>query len=369
VIQTAAAKRVDVLRVLAACRAQQGSRTAWAMDTSPEASCPAVYFHDNPATIATRLGDVPVFAGTPTWSWKNILQAGILMQQHPDWMGQVLTKEIGFFCVQLMFTMLLCIAPLFLVLHRFVLTKWSSVYRALSPMQQLVTCQHAVYALVLGLQLGPQTYLTLRVLFRAWSGEYMVGPEPPILIGGFLMTHAALYVLEASVRSVNFNWLLLLHHQLFFAITVICLWTTNLAGVILGLILDWFVSHEVLLYVVLLAYRLKWPRRLSLGFMWVAWVWYILTRFLQSVLLLYPIVVWAGNPAVRFTPAFVFVSALCAALTLVQAYTLVIYRGIWRRLAGTGSTAASSQAAGGKKVTGAGRPVVVAEAVPVSSNC
>jgi hypothetical protein len=341
------------------------------MDTSPEASCPAVYFTDNPATIASRMGDVPVFAGARTWAWGNILQTGQLMQQHPDWMGEVLTKEIGFFCVQLMFTMLLCIAPIFLVLHKLVLVRWSRVYRGLSPMQQLVTCQHAVYAVVLGLQLGPQTYLTLRVLFRAWSGEYMVGPEPPILIGSFLMTHAALYVLEASVRSIHFNWLLLLHHQLFFAITVICLWTSNLAGVILGLILDWFVSHEVLLYVVLLAYRLQWPKRLSLCLMWVAWCWYILTRLLQSVLLLYPIVVWASNPAVRFTPAFIFVSALCAALTLVQAYTLVIYRGIWRKLEGSGSDGRSNrQAAGVKEVSGVGRPVVVAEAVvPVSSHC
>jgi hypothetical protein len=62
-------------------------------------------------------------------------------------------------------------------------------------------------------------------------------------------------------------------------------------------------------------------------------VYYVATRLLQTVMVLYMIIGWAGYPAVRATPAFIVVATLFGAFSVIQAYTLVIYRAIGRKLA------------------------------------
>lgn len=83
---------------------------------------------------------------------------------------------------------------------------------------------------------------------------------------------------------------------------------------------------------VLLGYRLKWPQRTTKSLMTFALGYYIITRLLQTAMVLYMIIVWAGYPAVRTTPAFIVVATLFGAFSVIQAYTLVIYHAIGRKL-------------------------------------
>jgi hypothetical protein len=335
----------NILYVLKQCQQQHGSTTPW-----PSAGCPTIYLNDTQVTLFLRAGDAQAVPTAPTWAWSNILQAGEVMKNW-SWANGFADHVLGFLCVRIMFAVLFCVAPIFLIMHNWILKRYSSVYRSLTQAQQLVCCQHAVYAVVLGLQLVPQSILAIRFLFKAWTGDYVAGPEVTLLLGAFLMTHGALYMMEASVRSIRFSWLLLAHHQLFFTIIIMGVWTSNVAVLCIGIILDWFVTHECWLYVVLVMYRLQAPRRLTLGALYWASAWYIATRLVQTVLLLYPIISWAFIPAVATTPAFIITAIMCGAFTVIQAYTLVIYKAIgvklMRKQAPGSVTAAAAAAAGG----------------------
>jgi hypothetical protein len=83
---------------------------------------------------------------------------------------------------------------------------------------------------------------------------------------------------------------------------------------------------------VLLGYRLQWPRRATKALLCFALVYYIATRLLQTVMVLYMIIGWASYPAVRTTAAFIVVATLFGAFSVIQGYTLVIYRAIGRKL-------------------------------------
>jgi hypothetical protein len=322
---------LNLPHLLQQCRQQHSTTTPWAMDTDPRNSCPPVYLNDTAATLFLRSEGTQLVPGSPLWAFSNILQAGKVMEE-PAHVALFINSKLGFSCLQIMFAVMLSIAPVFLLTHYGILQRYSSVYRGLQPMQQLVCCQHAVYAVVLGLQLVPQSILVTRMLFRAWDVDYVASVEPTLLFGAFLTTHALLYVIEASVRSIRFSWLLLAHHQLFFVIIMAGVWSTNMTVLVLGMVLDWFVAHECWLYVVLVMYRLQAPRRLTLGALYWASAWYIATRLVQTVLLLYPIISWAFIPAVRGSPGYIITSVMCGVLTVIQVYTLSIYKVIGVKL-------------------------------------
>jgi hypothetical protein len=331
----------NILYILRQCEQQHNATTPWT-----SSGCPTIYLNDTQVTLFLRAGDAQAVPSAPTWAWSNILQAGEVMKNW-SWAVGFADHVLGFMCVRIMYAVLFCIAPIFLIVHNWVLKRRSAVYRGLTQAQQLVCCQHAVYAVVLSLQLVPQSYLAIRFLFKAWTGNYVAGPEVTLLLGAFLMTHGALYMMEASVRSIRFSWLLLAHHQLFFTIIIMGVWTSNVAVLCIGIILDWFVAHECFLYVVLVMYRLQAPRRLTLGALYWACGWYIATRIVQTVLLLYPIISWAFIPAVATTPAFIITAVFCGAFTVIQAYTLVIYKAIGIKLLRQESASSSTAAAAG----------------------
>jgi uncharacterized membrane protein YqjE len=83
---------------------------------------------------------------------------------------------------------------------------------------------------------------------------------------------------------------------------------------------------------VLLGYRLHWPRRTTQRLLYFALAYYITTRLLQTVMVLYMIIGWASYPAVRTTAAFIVVATLFGAFSVIQGYTLVIYRAVGRKL-------------------------------------
>jgi hypothetical protein len=92
----------------------------------------------------------------------------------------------------------------------------------------MVTCQHAAYAMVFGLQLIPQTYLAIRAFFKLWTADYVTGSELTVLLGVIVMARVALYLVEACVRSVvRWSWVLFLHHSLYFVVLVVAIRSQN----------------------------------------------------------------------------------------------------------------------------------------------
>jgi hypothetical protein len=264
-------------------------------------------------------------------------QFGEAMYELPN-LALARDRVFGTKTLQLLYLVIISMPAVFFIVHHAVLMRCSRVYRTLSQSDQLVVCQHAVYALVFSLSLVPQTVLAFRSLFFAWTGSYMASPELLVLIGVFVGSRSVLYGAEAMMRSVvKWSWLLVVHHLLFFTILVLGLWSPgkalnsvngNAILVGMGIVLDLFACHEAPLYFALLAYRLQWPAKTARTILRGACVWYILTRLLQTVILVYMIVSFAGMPTVRYEFGFVITAVLCGAFTFIQAYTLVIYRAM-----------------------------------------
>jgi hypothetical protein len=307
------------------------------------------------------LGDariVPSSESRKQWDWSNLRQFGEVEGEVSD-IQSIKDIVAGSQTLKYLYLVMICLPAVFFVLHHVLLKPVSPAYRALDASGKLVSCQHAVYALVFGLSMVPQTVLAMRAMFYGWTGAYLASVEIVVMVGIFISTRSVLYLIEASVRSVvKWSWLLLVHHLLFFTIVVMALWTQNAAVVGIGFVLDLFACHEAPLYVALLAYRLQWRPKVARIILRSACVWYVITRVMQTVLLVYMITHYAQLGAVRLKPEFIVTSIFCGAFTFIQAYTLVIYRAmdvkLGQRLAGSeaaaksgASSTSSTRAAGG----------------------
>jgi hypothetical protein len=227
-IATASQASLDVIGLLQHCAGRFAMRTDWAMKYNT--TCPAIPLGASISELALKMGDVPLISnsGRPMWAWSNLLQTGDLVAR-PELLQAVASGQVlGYSCYKLVMLVITCIAPVFLMLHHGVLLKGSSQYRHLPPGQQLVTCQHAAYVVVFGLQMIPQTYLAARAFFKLWTAEYIMGIELPLLLGVIVMSRVALYLVEACVRSVvKWSWVLFLHHSLYFVVLVVAIWSQN----------------------------------------------------------------------------------------------------------------------------------------------
>ena len=333
IISMASQAGVDALAILRTCSSRYHMQSEWALKPASSGNgCPEIPLTATAGDLALLLGDEPILAGYPMWAWHNILQAGDYMS-HPEYRNSnIIPVYVGMKMLQYLLLTFLCVPVVYLLVHHVLLKRIFRVYRLLKPLQMLICCQHGVFVVLLSLQLVPQTVLAMRVLFRHWTAAYVTSDELAVLMGCFLMSHAALYLIEACVRSVHFSWLLICHHLLFFVVIVIGFWKVSVPVFAIGITLDLFVCHEVFLYVVLLGYRLIWPPKPTLRLLWFACCWYLLTRVLQTVMLLYMIIKWASYPAVKHDPAFIVTAVICGLLTVLQLYTVVVYKGIGRKL-------------------------------------
>jgi hypothetical protein len=295
------------------------------------------------------LGQDNILAGNwPRLAWGNLQQAGAFLVQH----GQ--TQEfaelfLGKYLMDLSCQVFLLLPLLFVFLHHAVLQPLSGAYRALPTTQRLVTCQHAVYAVVFGVSLIPQTYMACRFLFGNWTGDKISDRLWTHLVA-FIMSRCGLYLIEAAVRAVKWSWVLFAHHVIFMALLAQNVLSGNPVLGVIGIVLDLFACHEAPLYAALLAYRLRVPIGLSRTILRGAVAWYVATRVLQTAILGYMVAHLAYLPQINREPAFIATAVMCAALTVIQAYTVAIYVDIDRKLGKqqqhTAAVAAAAQGGG-----------------------
>lgn len=328
---------IDVLRLLSSCKSNPtvGFATQWAPANATDArtACPYIPLGASAATLIKHMGPAPVLSTSrsrPVWAWADLMQFGEVHEQVKDTHG-IWQELIGLQLLQMVFAVVICAPPCFLVMHRVMLC--SSTYRDLQGQDRMIVCQHSVYATVFGLSMIPQTVLFCIAMFKGWTGDYLASRQFTALCGIFMATRAIMYLIEGSVRSViKWSWLLVVHHELFFLIIVMALWTTNTAVLGIGLVLDVFACHEAPLYVALVAYRLRWPASMTQALMWFACVWYLITRVFQTILVFCMVVGFARMSTINTTPEFIVTVILFGALTFIQAYTLVIYHAMYRKL-------------------------------------
>jgi len=292
-ITQAAKLGLDVLGLLQACKKTNSSsfKTQWA--TGEGTLCPNISVDARLGDMLPELGDAVVIPSSKSrnqWAWANMLQFGEVMGELKE-TDAIVDKILGTKALQFVFVIMISMPTVFLALHHGVLMRLSAAYQGLSAADRMISCQHAVYAVVFWLSLVPQTVLACMSLFSAWTGTFLASNYITLLVALLAPTRAVLYVVEACLRSViKWSWLLIVHHTLYLLVICLAVWTKDIAVVGIGLVLDLFACHEAPLYVALLAYRLQWPPRLARGILRGGCVWYIITRIVQTVMLVYILV-------------------------------------------------------------------------------
>lgn len=190
---------LDVLGLLNNCRKKHGDgfKTQWA--AAAPTACPMIPLSARAADLITLMGQDPILPTTrdgPVWAWKNMLQFGDVNQQMSD-IRTVWEQLFGLRTVKFLLLVIISTAPLFLALDT-LLTRFSPAYVALAPADRMISCQHAVYALVFSLSMIPQTVLAFTAMFKAWSGDYFASAHLTALCGLFLASRAMLYLAEAG---------------------------------------------------------------------------------------------------------------------------------------------------------------------------
>lgn len=162
VIEATARLRINALQVLELCAQQQHLQADWAMN--PHTACPDIPLNATALTLLAQLREVPLFnSHRPVRAWSNLLQAQEVMAR-PDWVHALAEGPmLGLQLIKHVLLIFLCVPSAFFLMHKAVLTRVCASYRGLDESQRLVTCQHAVYALVFGLQLVPQVRGILKV--------------------------------------------------------------------------------------------------------------------------------------------------------------------------------------------------------------
>ncbi|KAI9021137.1 hypothetical protein DFJ74DRAFT_707105 [Hyaloraphidium curvatum] len=216
-----------------------------------------------------------------------------------------------------------------------------AAFAGMEPGQQLVTLQHATFAVVFGLQVVPYTWMFVRFMFLSFTDQFSASAvdfsttDIQIMVGLFVYGRAFLYAMEAGLRIlVKPNPIILLHHAIFFLLLALGCWLADMFLLKITLVLDLGAAHEFPLFAALVGHRIG-NRRATRHLLAAGMLWYAATRVLQTFLLAYMLA--ACDPALRPTAPYVLATILGAALTAVQAYTFVIYNGVYRRMRCGGS--------------------------------
>lgn len=141
-----------------------------------------------------------------------------------------------------------------------------------------------------------------------------------------------LCLLQGAFRAVlHINWFLFVHHLVFCTFLVLAFQSQSIFVIKVDLIVSCFATYEFLLYASLISRRVHTLLRLFRPMLVVGIGLYLLTRLVQSAMLIGLFVLSYDSMQVSSkTKALYWVSmALCLVLVVLQSYTYVIYYSIW----------------------------------------
>jgi hypothetical protein len=264
----------------------------------------------------------------PHMSWQNLLQWGAAAGWKPH-IDTVIQHVFGTTLVQITLGVWTALPLLVLAVH-LLLCRSSSVYRSLrGGCEHLVVLWHAVYALLFGLSLVPQTFIALRALFATTTGTMVASGGLTYLLSLFVLPRLSLYFAEGAFRTViKPNLLLVGLRTVAIASCFIVVMSGSPAALSMACVVDLCEAFAAPLYAALVAYRLQWPVKVTRALLHAGLAWYLLTRVFQLVVLLYMVVGFAAMPAVKTSAAFIVLSAGYLGYAVASFGTVWLYRGM-----------------------------------------
>lgn len=186
---------------------------------------------------------------------------------------------------------------------------------------------HAVYALLFGLPLAPQTFIAVRALFATTTGSMLASGGLTYLLGPFVLPPLSLYFDEGAFRTVIKPSLLLVGlRTVAVASCFVVVLSDNTAALSMACLVDLCEAFAAPLYATLVAYRLQWPVKTTRALLRASLASYVLARVFQLVVLLYMVVGFAAMPAVKSSAAFILLSAGYLAYAVGSFGNVLLYR-------------------------------------------
>ncbi|KAK9803182.1 hypothetical protein WJX72_011323 [[Myrmecia] bisecta] len=200
--------------------------------------------------------------------------------------------------------------------------------------QRFILASHAAFCLIFGTIFIPLTVIVLQLLFG--PNTMAVLQQQHWFIFGCIQTLLLLYVVEGCVRSVvSVNWLLVVHHNLYCALTLMASAGNTVLAVKVALIILTFATHEFALYGALVLRRLQAPPALTRAVLAGGLAFYLVTRLAQIGILL-PLFAGGYHHIAPHSRAIYWIM-LCLSFVLmcIQFYTFKIYHHVWCSLRST----------------------------------
>ncbi len=181
----------------------------------------------------------------------------------------------------------------------------------------------------------PFSIAMVRVLFTSGGLAYLGDTTTYLSVAYPLALMLAMYGAEGAFRAVSHvNVFLIVHHLMFCSLVVLAFEGESPFVLKVSVIVSCFATYEVLLYAALIARKMQAPTMVVKAIMAGGLGFYGFTRVLQLVLL---IGLFAGGYSYQHetskgTALWWTSLGMSILLVVLQLYTFVIYRAIWKRL-------------------------------------
>lgn len=259
------------------------------------------------------------------WAWSNIY-----LFITPNDLN-ILTQEARFLSggLVMMWSNCLCTVLMFILVQKGLKRVLRDKFISLELHEQFIMCTHVSLCGVFIAQLIPYTYIVVRMLFSSQFTSILSSHWRTFFWSVSL--HGMLYVAEGGFRAVvKQNFLLLLHHTLFFILPAMLFVSGSVLVFKVGYVLDLFATYEFGLYASLILRRLRAPTK------WVQFSLaggvgvYAVTRVVQFVILSG---LFLGTFDVERGDKWYWITLVVAVvLIVIQNFTFIIYYGMYTRL-------------------------------------
>lgn len=205
----------------------------------------------------------------------------------------------------------------------------------LSDLSVFLLTSHIMFALLFTIQVFHYTYCAFHFYFTTYGlGDWTVPWSNSIMVFG-VTSRLVLYIIEVSMRSVIRPFIFItLHHGLFFVFVTTGFVTRSVFALKVMICIDVFASWEFLLFLTLVARKLKVHTFVVKCLLIAGITAYFLTRCLQFAILAslfaYGYIAMSYSTYNRGIYWGFLVMIIC--FHIIQTYTYVIYRNVWKSI-------------------------------------
>ena len=205
----------------------------------------------------------------------------------------------------------------------------------MSDLNAFLLATHITFAILFTAQVFPYTYCAFHFYFTIYGlNDWTIPWSNSIMVFG-VSSRLVLYIIEGSLRGVIRPYFFITaHHGLFYVFVITGFVTRSVFALKVMICIDLFASWEFALFILLVARKLNVNTQMLKGLLIIGIGIYFLTRCLQLAVLVSLFVYGYGPMSHTAHDRGVYWGFLLMIICfhLIQTYTYVIYRNVWRSI-------------------------------------